>query len=169
MRTRVRRLCGIAIAALLGCSNAVSDADAAADAAVTAALRSVTPDQGSPSRTSESWSVVVADSVADASDVAARIRQLLHVRPASPSDSIRRSLDVESMRRSSGSIELTIDVSTMVRCGPTWASRFAYSGEYVVHAHAKGARMILDSLRPVIFGDPSVCQTSPSGPAHPDR
>jgi len=148
------------------CRSPAVNADAAAVVAVAAARRVISPKDDSIAGPS-SWGVDArVDSVPGAEDVVSRARVLLHARAATTADSARLQLTILTAHRLGSTLELRVDVATIQRCGPTWATRFGYSGEYLVRAHSAGAGWTIDSLRPLIYGDPSVCLTSP-GEARP--
>lgn len=151
----------VCLLAVGACASPGLDANSTALVAVAAARRVISPVDDSMAGPS-SWGVDAhADSVPRTDEVVTRARALLHARPATAADSTRRHLTILAARRLGSTLELRIDVATTQRCGPTRATHFGYSGEYVVRAHTAGAEWDIDSLRPLIYGDPSVCVTRP--------
>jgi hypothetical protein len=151
----------VCLLAVSACRSPALDANATAVTAVAAARRVSSPRDDSLAGPS-SWDVDAhADSVPRADEVVRQARALLHARPATNADSARRHLTILAARRVGSALELRVDVATVQRCGPTWATRFGYSGEYIVQAHLLGVTWTIDSLRPLIYGDPSPCLTWP--------
>jgi hypothetical protein len=109
---------------------------------------------------SGSWTVnVAADSVDQAAVVAESLRAYLHVRSPADADSSRQSLTVHSVRATGNTLQLHYEVSIIHRCGPTWAAQYGFSGEYLATARRRAGEWQIDSVRPVIFGDPGVCSS----------
>ena len=117
-----------------------------------------------------SWVVrVLGDSVPHADAVAESLRAYLHVRPARDSDSIRHTLTVYSVRGTGNALRLRFDVARTQRCGPTWASWFGFSGEYLAAATRTTGDWQIDSVRPLIYGDPGICSSFISRPPPNER
>jgi hypothetical protein len=153
----MHRLSCLALALLTSCRPAPDPVDVA-KAAVLAVEKATGPIAADSPR--GSWTVTVAgDSVEQAPVVAESLRVYLHVRGAKDADSIRHSLTLYSARANANTLQLRFDVATTQRCGLTWAAWFGFSGEYLAIATHRTGGWQVDSVRPLIYGDPSVCSS----------
>ncbi len=150
----MHRVASLALLAFAGCRHS-ADTSAVVSVAEQAARRLASA--GEPAV----WSVrVVGDSVHDPVAVADSLRARLHVRPRVDRDSLSHEIMLLAAHATGTDLTLHLVVATLERCGPTWADTFGYSERALVHARRSDGSWQIDSIRPLIYGDPGVCTSA---------